>query len=210
MEADTLMTGRAGTLVWCGVVCLASVSGVVAQGDLRLVDAVKSQDRDAARALLERQVDVTAAQGGGTTALHWAAHWNDLETADQLITAGANVNAETNLGVTPLYLASEIGSAAMTKTLLEAGANPNVAAGTGVSPLMLAARAGAVDAVRAFLSHGAHLNATQHSSGQTAPDVGGRARALGRRACAGRARSRHSRPVLRGPEARQQGWCGRW
>ena len=159
---------RAKTLVGWGVVSLVSVAGGIANSDLRLVDAVKNQDKDAARALLKLQVDVNVAHGDGATALHWAAHWDDLETADELITAGANVNAETDLGVTPLYLASEIGSAAMAKKLLAGGADPNAGAEKEVSPLMLTARAGAVDAARLLLSHGANVNTRQHSSGQTA------------------------------------------
>ena len=40
----------------------------------------------------------------GTTALLWAAHWNDLDTADLLIRAGADVNAANDLRMTPLSL----------------------------------------------------------------------------------------------------------
>lgn len=151
-----------------GMVYLLSVVGLTASSDLRLVDAVKNQDKDAARALLKQRLDVNAPQADGTTALHWAAHWNDLDTADLLIAAGANVNAETDLGATPLYLACEIGSAAMAGKLLAAQANPNVTASTGVSPLMLAARAGGAGAVQALLAHGANISAKEHSNGQTA------------------------------------------
>ena len=162
------MTTCAKRVIGCGITLLSLVSGVFASDDLRLVDAVKRQDKDAVRTLLQLQLDLNAAQGGGSTALHWAAHWNDLETANRLLAAGVNVNAFTDLGVTPLYLASEIGSASMAETLLGAGANPNLTAETGVSPLMLAARAGVTKTVRALLSYGADINATQSSSGQTA------------------------------------------
>ena len=72
--------------------------------DQRLVEAVERQDRDAVRTLLAQSVDVDAPQPDGATALHWAAHWNDLDTATLLIAAGANVNAMNELGVTPLSL----------------------------------------------------------------------------------------------------------
>src|SRR5262245_19559450 len=107
--------------------------------DHSLADAVQSQNKDAIRVLLSRKVDVNGTQGDGTTALHWAAHQNDLETATLLIRAGSNVNAVTDLGVTPLYAASFIGSGAMVQKLLSAGANPNLVPVTGVSPLMAAA-----------------------------------------------------------------------
>ena len=141
---------------------------LIANDDLRLANAAKNQDKDAVRALLKEQVDVNEPQGDGTTALHWAAHWNDPDTADLLIGAGANVNAETDLGVTPLYLAAEIGSAVMTGKLLAAGADPDAAAETGVSPLMLAARGGSVGAVEALLAHDANVNSNENTGGQTA------------------------------------------
>src|SRR5262245_42234259 len=92
---------------------LLVIAGTTAGADSPLADAVKRQDTAAARALLKQRVDVNAPQGGGATALHWAAHWNDLETADLLLAAGANVNAATDLGATPLYLGADIGSGAM-------------------------------------------------------------------------------------------------
>jgi ankyrin repeat protein len=147
---------------------LSVASWAASSGDLRLLEAVKNQDKTAASALLKAHADVNAAQADGATALHWAAHWSDLETADLLIHAGANVNAATDLGVTPLYLAGENGSAAMVEKLLATGANPNTAATTGVTPLMEAARAGGVDAVKALLAHGANANARENSRGQTA------------------------------------------
>jgi uncharacterized protein len=118
--------------------------------------------------LLKKGADVNVAQADGSTALHWAAHWNDLETADLLIGAGANLNPQTDLGVTPLYLASEVANGEIVKRLLAAGANPNIAAATGVSPLMLASRSGDIAAVRLLLSHKANPNAKENSSGQTA------------------------------------------
>ena len=79
---------------WIGpLVLMASVAA--AATDLRLVDAVKNRDRAAARALLTQKIDVNTAQPDGATALHWAAHWDDLDTADLLIRAGARVGVRT-------------------------------------------------------------------------------------------------------------------
>src|SRR3977135_1576493 len=72
--------------------------------DLRLAAAAKNRDIDAVRSLLKQHADVNAPLGkGGPTALAWAAHWNDLETAELLIHAGANVNIANAYGVTPLW-----------------------------------------------------------------------------------------------------------
>ena len=92
-----------------------------------LIDAAKNADRNALRALLKPGVDVNAAQGDGTTALHWASYRDDVESAGLLIRAGADVNAANDLGVTPLWTASQNGSAAMVRRLLQAGANANAA-----------------------------------------------------------------------------------
>ena len=66
-----------------------------------LIEAVKSADVEGVRALLAQGADVNAPQGDGATALHWAAHRNDLETAALLLGAGANANAANALGATP-------------------------------------------------------------------------------------------------------------
>ena len=66
-----------------------------ADGDQRLVDAVKRQDRAAVRALLNQRADVKAVQPDGAGVLHWAAHWDDVEMAGWLIDAGANATPRT-------------------------------------------------------------------------------------------------------------------
>ena len=70
--------------------------------DLRLVQAVEHRDSRAVEALVKQRVDVNAAQPDGATALHWAAHWDDVPTAERLLRAGAKANASNDLGVTPL------------------------------------------------------------------------------------------------------------
>lgn len=132
-----------------------------------LVDAAKQGDAYTLRALLQKKVDVNAAAADGSTALHWASYWNDLESADLLIHAGANVNATTDLGVTPLWTASQNGSAAMVKKLLQAGANPNVALLSGETSVMVAARSGYPEVVEQLLAKGANVNA-HGTRGQTA------------------------------------------
>ena len=93
MSIETMRTaikGLGGSLM---VLLLSSVSLTATGADRRLAEAAKNQDKGAVRALLTQHVDVNAPQADGATALHWAVHWDDLETADLLIRAGANVNA---------------------------------------------------------------------------------------------------------------------
>jgi uncharacterized protein len=144
-------------------------AAVISPGkDLRLAEAVENRDRAAARSLLEQHVDVNSPQPDGATALAWAAHWDDLETADLLIRAGADVNAANEYGVTPLSLACTNGSAAMVERLLMAGANPNATKLSGETALMTCARTGNLDTVQLLLEHGAEPNSKETSRGQTA------------------------------------------
>src|ERR1700752_559433 len=79
--------GRAGTVIL--LLAAAQVSVSAAGADVRLIKAVRGKDVAAVRALIKQRVDVNAPQGDGATALHWAAHVDDLTIADVLIRAGA-------------------------------------------------------------------------------------------------------------------------
>src|ERR1700687_1166405 len=163
-------TGTLGTLAAMlgGIAALASLTTVSAAGDLRLVEAVKSRNAPAVRALLQQRADVNGAQPDGATALHWAAYWDDLATADLLIRARANVNAANELGATPLYLACVNRSAAMAESLLAAGANANAALPSGESAIMTAARTGTADLIKTLVAHSADVNHTEPGHGETA------------------------------------------
>ena len=58
----------------------------------------QGRNRVAVRALLDKGADVSAAQGDGMTALHWAAMSGDLELVQMLVHAGANLKAATRIG----------------------------------------------------------------------------------------------------------------
>jgi uncharacterized protein len=132
-----------------------------------LLDAAKSADTDAVRALVQNKADVNAVDADGTTALHWASYRDDLASADLLIRAGARVDAATDLGVTPLWNASLNGSEPMVGRLLKAGANPNAALLLGETPVMAAARSGYPVVVEQLIARGANVNA-RGARGQTA------------------------------------------
>jgi ankyrin repeat protein len=113
-------------------------------------------------------VNVNTTDVEGMTALHWAAHWNDLETVKVLLKAGATPKAANRYGVTPLHEASTVGNLAIIEALLVAGADPNAPLGEGETPLMTAARTGNTPAVKMLIAHGAQVNARESWRGQTA------------------------------------------
>lgn len=130
-------------------------------------EASKRQQWAVVGELLDTGADVTAAQGDGTTALHWAGYWNAPEVVERLLAAGANVNAANDLGVTPLWAAAEHGNESIVAALLRAGASPRATLPSGETVLMTVARSGAVEAVRKLIAAGADVNA-RGPRGQTA------------------------------------------
>lgn len=155
-------------IVATGGLSLMTAVSTFAQGSpSRLIEATKSKRTAAVGALLAT-VDVNETQADGATALHWAAYWDDLETARLLVGAGADVGRANDLGVTPLALACENASAAMVALLLDAGADANAAVGTGETVLMGCARTGSAGAVRALVAAGADVNVSESLEKQTA------------------------------------------
>ena len=159
--------GRTAMLALVGA-GVAAASSAAAGADTPLLEAVKNRDTAAVQALVSQRVDVNIPQADGATALHWAAHWDDVEVADLLIDAGARVNAANDYGVVPLLLAATNGSTAMVARLLSAGADPNAGDENGATPLMFAARTGRIEVAEALLDRGAGVGVKDAAHGQTA------------------------------------------
>jgi uncharacterized protein len=148
-----------------GLLCTAGL----AAGTSDVADAAMKKNAAAVRSLIQQKADVNAPQADGTTALHWAARWDDVEMAGALIRAGARVQVANRDGATPTFLATVNGSAAMIETLLKAGADPNAPVlSRGETALMMASRTGKLDAVKVLLGRGATVNATENLRGTDA------------------------------------------
>jgi len=151
------------------IALLGAAAGLVASTGIdSLVDAAKRKDAAAVRSFLERKANVNESQRDGTTALHWASHWDDVESARLLVQSGAMVNAANRYGVTPLTLACTNGNAVMIDLLLKSGANPNTATPEGETVLMTASKTGNLAAVKLLLAGGAEVNRKEAWRGQTA------------------------------------------
>jgi ankyrin repeat protein len=122
------------------------------------------------------------AEGGGLTALVFAAREGDLESARILVSSGADVNQVTQYGWTPLLTATQNRHYALATFLLERGADPNLANRGGWTPLYLATdnrnieggdypvRAGDLDHlqfIETLLARGANVNARAKDSTET-------------------------------------------
>src|SRR6478736_8000661 len=133
-----------------------------------LLDAASTDDRPAAMQALDGGADVRAKLQDGTTALHYAAHFGNLELAQRLLKAGAVVDARNDYGSTPMQEAAERGDAALVRVLLKAGADANTANDEGETALMTVARTGSVEAAKALIKAHANVNAVEQWRGQTA------------------------------------------
>jgi uncharacterized protein len=163
------MRDKGKGVAWLGAFSLLFIAVNAAAGsDVRLIEAVQNKDLRQVSSLLNQHVDVNARSGDGSTALLWAAHWDDLDTGSLLIRAGADPNAANDFHMNPLSQACTNGSAAFVGVLLKAGANPNMPIATGVPPIMTCARSGSVDAVRLLIAGDADVNAKEPAQNQTA------------------------------------------
>src|SRR5262249_2528362 len=125
---------------------LVAAGFMPAPENAKLPDAAMQGDKATVAALLKQGTDVNAAQGDGTTALHWAAYHGDLEMTKALLKAGANVKAATRIGsMTPLYMACQNGNPAVIEALLNAGAKASEVNTNGTTALMTAAASGSSD-----------------------------------------------------------------
>ena len=63
---------------------------------VKLADVAMQGDMDALRSLVKQRSanDVNAPQPDGSTALLWAAYWNDEKAVEELLAAGSSVSAK--------------------------------------------------------------------------------------------------------------------
>src|SRR5947209_7901486 len=153
--------------IFAVVFCLAAASTAVAADD-SLAGLIQAGNRDAALKKIAAGADVNAAQGDGTTPLHWAVYKVDADLARALLERGAKPDVINNYGSSPLAEAVKVANARLVEMLLVAGSNVEVPNQEGQTALMLAARAGSLDVAELLVRHGANVNARETWRGQTA------------------------------------------
>jgi len=139
-----------------------------AVADDQLANLIQAGDQRAALELIDAGVDVNAAQGDGTTPLHWAIYKADAVLTRALLEYGAIADVINDYGSSPLAEAVKIADAALVELLLAAGADVEAPNRDGQNVLMLAARSGSVEIAGLLARYGADVNAREAWRGQTA------------------------------------------
>jgi len=133
-----------------------------------LADAVENGRTDAALGMIRRDdTDVNAAQGDGTTALHWAAYQLDAALVGELLSHGAKANTQNRYGASPLSEAVKGANIEIVEKLLAAGADVEAPNSDGETVLMLAAKTGSVEVAKRLIAAGADVNAVEAWRAQT-------------------------------------------
>ncbi|OQR99647.1 hypothetical protein ACHHYP_05402 [Achlya hypogyna] len=133
----------------------------------QMYDAVKAGNVDAVRALLEKGVDINAADEVGYTALHWAAWTGPIQIVTLLLGAQADVDSTNDYDNTPLHWAAWAGKEDAVLVLLQAGADIHQQNDEGDTALHFAAREGHEDTLKLLLHADADMHITNFY-GQTA------------------------------------------
>ena len=161
---------RIERLLQCSLAALLSVACYAAtSGNTALVDAVKNQDSESVRSLLKQHVDVNAPEADGTTALHWAAHYGDLETGGRPAGGGRKRNRAQSLRRYSAFRSSPCRRSPADRKASQSRCRPEYAGyRQSETVLMKASRDGNADAVKVLLDHGAEVNVKENFRGQTA------------------------------------------
>lgn len=110
------------------------------EGVTALMRAARDGERENVMSLLERSVDINAADGFGWTALHYAAANGDIRTVKALLSKGADINAIDQSGETTLMSAVAYRNLPVVKLLIEKGAHVNQLTQDGRNALTIALR----------------------------------------------------------------------
>ena len=110
---------------------------------------------------------ITATDGSGNTALHYAVEWGLKKAALSLIEKGANPEAKNANGETPLFSAAKTNDPAMTALIVKGGSSIKARDNFGSSPLHTAVRWDADASVRELVQLGIDVNA-QNVAGKSA------------------------------------------
>src|SRR5258705_741751 len=108
--------------IFAVIFCLAAASTAAAADDT-LPGLIQAGNRDAALKRIAAGADVNAAQGDGTTPLHWAVYKVDADLARALLARGAKPDVINNYGSSPFDEAGQTANSRLGDMVLDAGGN---------------------------------------------------------------------------------------
>jgi len=114
--------------------------------------ALREDNQDHAKALLEEGLDLSSTDSFGNTPLHLAVALNQSENVALLLEHGADVRTvNVKNGTTPLHDAAEWGDAKLVDTLVDYGAIVDAVNRDGDTPLAIAVNGGGTEKVQRLL-----------------------------------------------------------
>lgn len=145
------------TAIW--ITWLSDVDTASKYGITPLYRAVRNNNLEMAKLLLENKADINKFNHSGWTPLYSAASRNKLEMVQLLLKNNANVNKAASNGCTPLYQAAYNNNLEMAKLLLENKADVSTADKYGWTALYWAATRNYVSMAHLLLDNKAHIDA---------------------------------------------------
>lgn len=139
-------------------------------GNRYLFDAVRNNDIEKVKFIIENNVNVNERNLLGKTPLYEAASIGYLELVKLLVEKGADVNAKSNSGKTPLHEAASNGKLEALKFLVEKNADVNAKTNDGITPLHEAATNGNIIAINILVKKGADVH-TKNNRGLTPLEI---------------------------------------
>lgn len=116
--------------------------------------------------LIEPHSDINAQDRDGYTALHWAAHFRNINIVAALINSGAEIDIRCDKGCTPLMAASWRGQVEIVKMLIKYGSSVNIRSDKSHAALTMAILGQHTEIVRLLLKCGAEVT-VKDKGGQT-------------------------------------------
>lgn len=133
-----------------------------------LVELMEKQDFTAAEALIKSGTDINRPSADGTTPLHWAAYYGNVDLVRALLRAEADPATSNDYGSSPMGEAATAGNLDIIELLLDAGVDVESANPEGQTALMAVARTGNLAAAELLIDKGADIDAAEKWGGQTA------------------------------------------
>jgi ankyrin repeat protein len=142
----------------------------VKEKNKQLFKAVKNNNLEEVRLLIDNGADVNCKDEDDLTPLQGASRWGYFEIYKLLIDHGVDVDCKNNKGWTPLHEASYKGNIDICKLLIEKGADVNCKDKDGWTPLYVASWNDHLDICKLLIEKGADINC-KNKDGKTPLDV---------------------------------------